>query len=194
MTNLVILLLAMLSAADGHMVPAHQTSQWEANAAALVGAWQIDDLTIDEGDLATKFTEIHVTYEADGGGTFSAEIHVQSPPGTAFETGLSFRVSMRTRWRLEGSLLRETMDSAQVLPVANDPGAQALADALEQAFASRPSSTSEVIEITPDRVRTRDRQTGEVMTMRRASAPKLSALSAPTLSRRPPTSPRPVHL
>jgi hypothetical protein len=135
-----------------------------ASASPLVGRWVASEpVRFASEEVRTETSEAEVEYRADGSFRYRARLSMAG--GQIPGEGLSFRLDATGRWTLADAVLSERFDTVTVEPEARKDGninlvAEALADEMKADAPSR----AEVVELSPDRLVLRERESAQIVT------------------------------
>lgn len=106
-------------------------------------------------------------YAEDGRFRYRARQTIYGPQVP--EAGLSFRVTVEGRWALDDRILTERIEQATVTPELGFASLQRLAKQMGDQARNQPPGVSDVVELSAPKLVLRDRDTGQVVSYRRAS-------------------------
>lgn len=159
------LALALLTAGCDSRLGASRETQNQTAQPDLVGDWTATEPVVQQQDGGeVRISNMRVTYFKDNTYNSEADLEVSGP---GIPPGLSFRMTGDGTWLRQGDVLRETIGNVAVSARQSDPGLQQMAAAIEQEYERQPSFNSDILELSRNRLRVRDRQTGKIVTMTR---------------------------
>ena len=171
-TGLVVLVLLALACGGCEQLglAGDEGANKSEEQASLIGSWSaLEPVEREEDGLRMRMTDMRTTYFADNKSNFSARMTISGqaggeplPPG-----GVSFRVRGDATWARQGNIVRESTQNVSITPEGSDPNLAQFAAVLEQDMERQPSSNSEILELTATRLRTRDSDTGMILTFGR---------------------------
>jgi hypothetical protein len=141
----------------------------EAPPASIEGDWSSTEPIVSrDGGLTITLTDAQQTYFADNKVTFSGRMTFSGRiNGAAVPPGVTARFSGDGSWSKEGNVLRESIENVSLIPDSRNREIVAGAARLEAALESQPSSISDILELTPNRLRLRGRTSGTLLTLTR---------------------------
>lgn len=141
-------------------------------ASLLIGHWSAEaPVRLAGEEVRTETSQARVEYRPDGSFRYQARLSMAG--GKMPAEGLSFRLDATGRWRVADGVLTERFEAVSVDPEEKKQGnlnliAEALADEMKAGEPSR----AELVELTPDRLVLRERESAQVVTYLRAQPSK----------------------
>lgn len=167
----VVALLILTSCGRPAPQPTRSTepSASRASTSPLVGSWAADaPVRLAGEDVRTETSEARVQYRPDGSFRYRARLSMAG--GKMPAEGLFFRLDATGRWQLADAVLTERFVTVAVEPeVKGQANLNFIAEAIADEMKAEAPSRAELVELTPDRLVLRERESAQVVTYGRAS-------------------------